>query len=67
MLAPNLARCSVKRALKSDWALVLVSGEEVYVKEIPAQCIGCKRKRIRINGFFTIGYIEYACAKFGAL
>ena len=64
MLAPNLARCSVKRALKSEWAFVLVAGEEVHVKEITAQGIGCKRKGI--NKFLTIDYIEYACAKLGA-
>ncbi len=62
MLAPNFLRCGAKLALKSEWVLVLVAGEEVHVEEITAQCIGCKRKRIRINGFFTIGYIEYACA-----
>ena len=40
-------RSSVKRALKSEWALVLVAGEEVHVEEITAQRTGCKRKRIR--------------------
>ncbi len=65
MLAPNLARFSVKRALKSEWAFVLVAGEEVHMKEVTAQGIGCKRKRI--NRFLTIDYIEYACAKIRAL
>ena len=41
----NCVCSSVKRTLKSEWALVLVSGEEVYVKEITAQGIGCKRKQ----------------------
>ena len=61
MLAPKLGRCSVKRTLKSEWILVLVSGEEIDVENITAQRIGCKRKRTRI------GYIEYACAKMRAL
>ena len=47
MLAPNFVRCGAKLSLKSEWVLVLVAGEEVYVEEITAQRIGCKRKRIR--------------------
>ena len=60
-------RCSVKRTLKSGWALVLVVGEEIDVEEITAQRIGCKLKRIKIIAFLTIGNIEYTCAKMRTL
>ena len=45
----NCVRSSVKRTLKSEWTLILGAREEIDVKEIPAQCIGCKRKRIDIS------------------